>query len=101
MTIPESEKLLPEPLLSEILAGLAGWQRDGASISKTYTLKGWKSAIAFADHVAEAATALDHHPDIHIERYKYVRIVTTTHITRGLSQADIDLAKAIDAIVAG
>ena len=98
MAIPESEKLLPEPLLSELLAGLDGWQRDGASITKTHVLKGWKSALAFANRVAEAATAADHHPDIHIERYKTVRIVLTTHITKGISQADVDLAKAIDAI---
>ena len=98
MTVPESEKLLPEPLLSELLADLHGWQRDGASITKTYVLKGWKSALAFANRVADAATAADHHPDIHIERYKTVRIVLTTHVTRGISQADVDLAKAIDAI---
>ncbi len=98
MTIPESEKLLPEPLLSELLAGLDGWQRDGASMTKTYALKGWKSALAFANKVADAATALDHHPDIHIERYKTVRIVTTTHASNGISRADIDLAKAIDAL---
>ena len=90
--------LLPEPVLTELLAGLEGWQRDGASITRTFTLKGWKSALRFANAVAEAATALDHHPDIHIERYKYVRIVSTTHITKGLSRADIDLAQAIDAI---
>jgi 4a-hydroxytetrahydrobiopterin dehydratase len=98
MTIPANEHRLEEPLLTELLAGLDGWLRDGPSITKTYALKGWKSALAFANTVAEAATALDHHPDIHIERYKYVRIVSTTHITKGLSQADIDLAKAIDAI---
>ena len=98
VTIPESEKLLPEPLLSELLAGLDGWQRDGGSITKTYVLKGWKSALAFVARVGDAATALDHHPDIHIERYKRVRIVLTTHITKGLSRADIDLVMAIDAI---
>ena len=98
MAVPESERLLPEPLLSELLATLDGWHRDGGSISKTYTLKGWKSALAFANAVSDTATALDHHPDIHIERYKYVRIVTTTHITKGLSQADIDLARKIDRI---
>ena len=98
MTIPESERLLPEALLTELLAGLEGWQRDGASITRTFTLKGWKSALTFANAVAHAATALDHHPDIHIEGYKYVRIVSTSHITKGLSRADIDLAQAIDAI---
>jgi len=98
MTIPTNERRLEEPLLTELLAGLDSWQRDGPSITKTYVLKGWKSALAFANAVAGAATALDHHPDIHIERYKYVRIVSTTHVTNGLSRADIDLAQAIDAI---
>ena len=99
MTIPESETLLLEPALSQALAGLDGWDRDGPSISKTYALKGWKSALAFVARVGEAATALDHHPDVHLERYKTVRVVSTTHATGGISQADIDLAKAIDAIV--
>jgi 4a-hydroxytetrahydrobiopterin dehydratase len=98
MTVPESEHLLEEPLLTELLGALDGWERDGQAITKTFTLKGWKTAMAFANRVAEAATAADHHPDIHIERYKRVRIVLTTHVTKGISQADIDLAKAIDAL---
>jgi 4a-hydroxytetrahydrobiopterin dehydratase len=98
MTVPESEHLLEEPLLTELLGALDGWERDGQAITKTFALKGWKTAMAFANRVAEAATAADHHPDIHIERYKRVRIVLTTHVTKGISQADIDLAKAIDAL---
>lgn len=98
MAVPESEQLLPEPLLTELLGELDGWQRDGQAITKSFTLKGWKSAMAFADRVAEAATAADHHPDIHIERYKNVRIVLTTHVTKGISRADIDLAAEIDRI---
>jgi 4a-hydroxytetrahydrobiopterin dehydratase len=98
VTVPESERLLPEPLLTELLGELDGWQRDGQAITKTFTLKGWRSAVAFADRVADAATAADHHPDIHIERYKHVRIVLTTHITKGISQADIDVAGEIDRI---
>jgi len=99
VAVPQSEHRLPEPLLTDILGELEGWERQGEAITKTYTLKGWKAAMAFANKVADAATAADHHPDIHIERYKYVRIVLTTHITKGISQADIDLAKAIDALV--
>ena len=96
MGVPESEQLVPEPLLTELLAELDGWQRDGQVLTKTFTLKGWKSALAFVNRVAEAAAAADHHPDVHIERYKTVRIVLTTHITKGISQADIDLARTID-----
>jgi 4a-hydroxytetrahydrobiopterin dehydratase len=100
VTVPESEHLLDEPLLTELLGRLDGWQRDGGAITKTFTLKGFKAAMAFANRVAEAATGADHHPDIHIERYKRVRIVLTTHITHGISRADIDLATAIDALIA-
>jgi 4a-hydroxytetrahydrobiopterin dehydratase len=98
MAVPESERLLPEPLLTELLGALEGWQRDGQAITKTFTRKGWKNSIAFVDRIAEAAAAADHHPDIHIERYKTVRVVLTTHITKGISQADIDLAQEIDRI---
>jgi 4a-hydroxytetrahydrobiopterin dehydratase len=99
MTVPESEHRLAEPLLTDILGELEGWERQGDAITKTYQLKGWKAAMAFANQVADAATAANHHPDVHIERYKYVRIVLTTHVSHGISQADIDLAKAIDALV--
>jgi len=98
VTVPESEHLLAEPLLTELLGTLEGWERDGQAITKTFTLKGWKSAMAFANRVAEAATAANHHPDIHIEGYKRVRIVLTTHISKGISRADIDLAKTIDSL---
>ena len=98
MSIPESETALPEPLLTELLGSLGGWERDGGAISKTYVLKGWKSALAFVARVGDAATAANHHPDVHLERYKRVRVVLTTHASGGISQADIDLAKRIDAI---
>lgn len=95
--MPESERRLEEPLLTELVSELEGWQSDGTRIEKTFTAKGWKSAIAFVDRVAELATAADHHPDIHVEGYKRVRIVLTTHASGGISQADVDLARAIDA----
>lgn len=100
MAVPESEQLLPEPQLVELLGELDGWQRDGQAITKTFTLKGWKSALAFVNRVADAAAAADHHPDIHLERYKTVRIVLTTHATKGISRADVDLAAEIDTIAA-
>lgn len=99
MQVPPNERLLEEPLLTELVSQLEGWTSDGKRLEKTFTLKGWKSAMAFADRVAEAATEANHHPDIHIERYKHVRIVLTTHVSKGISQADIDLAQHIDGLV--
>lgn len=75
----------------------AGWTREGETITKTFRCKGWKSAIAFVDRIAKAADELNHHPDLHIESYRNVRIVTTTHASKKLSDADVMLARRIDA----
>jgi len=97
--IPENEARLDERALASLLESGAGWRREGNALAKTFTFKGFKGAMAFANRVAEAANAANHHPDIHVEGYKNVRIVLTTHATGGISDADIELAKTIDAAV--
>lgn len=94
----ENERLLDEPALATALASLEGWECDGETITKRFRLKGFKAAIAFVNEVAAAVNKANHHPDIHVEHYKHVRIVLTTHKVKGLSQADIDLAREIDAL---
>jgi 4a-hydroxytetrahydrobiopterin dehydratase len=98
MSVPEDETRLDEAALGSLLASGSGWQREGPALVKTFTFKGFKGAMAFANRVADAANAANHHPDIHLERYKTVRIVLTTHVAKGLTDADVDLAKAIDAV---
>jgi 4a-hydroxytetrahydrobiopterin dehydratase len=89
---------LDETELASLLASGTGWSRDGKAITKTFSFKGFKGAVAFVNRVAEAANVQNHHPDIHLEAYKTVRIVLTTHIAHGLTNADVDLAKSIDAL---
>ena len=48
------------------------------------------------NRVAEAAEALDHHPDITIE-YTKVTLRVTTHDAGGLTANDFELATRIDA----
>jgi 4a-hydroxytetrahydrobiopterin dehydratase len=95
--VPDSETHLDEAALTELLAAGSGWRRDGNALTKSFTFKGFKGAMAFANRVAEAANAANHHPDIHIEGYNKVRIVLTTHSAGGITDADIDLAKRIEA----
>lgn len=94
----ENERLLDEPAIATALASLEGWERDGEAITKRFRLKGFKAAITFVNAVADVVNRANHHPDIHVEHYKHVRIVLTTHKVKGLSQADIDLAREIDAL---
>jgi 4a-hydroxytetrahydrobiopterin dehydratase len=94
--VPENETRLDEAALASLLASGTGWTRDRDALTKTFTFKGFKGAMAFVNRVAEAAIAANHHPDIHLEAYKTVRIVLTTHIAHGLTDADVDLARRID-----
>ncbi|MEK6226617.1 MAG: 4a-hydroxytetrahydrobiopterin dehydratase [Chloroflexota bacterium] len=96
MPAPENETRLDEAALASLLASGTGWTRDGDALTKTFTFKGFKGAIAFVNRVAEAANAANHHPDIHLEAYKKVRIVLTTHIAHGMTDADVALARQID-----
>lgn len=98
MPIPENETRLDEAALASLLAAGTGWTRAGNALTKTFTFKGFKGAMAFVNRVAEAAQTANHHPDIHLEAYKTVRVVLTTHIAHGLTDADLDLAKTLDAV---
>ena len=98
MALPENETRLDEAALAQLLASGA-WRREGNAITRTFTFKGFKDAMSFATRIAEAATQANHHPDIHIENYRTVRVVLTTHLTSNLSDADIELARRIDELV--
>jgi 4a-hydroxytetrahydrobiopterin dehydratase len=95
--VPENERRLDQGALASLLSSGTGWTRDGDALTKTFTFKGFKGAMAFVNRVADAANTANHHPDIHLEAYKTVRIVLTTHVAHCLTDADVDLAKAIDA----
>lgn len=96
VSIPDAETHLDEAALERLIAAENGWRREGQTLTRTFTFKGFKGAMAFANRVAEAANEANHHPDIHVERYKTVRVVLTTHATGGISDADVALAKRID-----
>jgi len=96
MSLPDLETHLDAAALAELVPD-GGWAREGETITKSFRCKGWKDAIAFVGRIAKAADEVNHHPDIHVEGYRNVRIVTTTHATKRLSDADVALARLIDA----
>jgi 4a-hydroxytetrahydrobiopterin dehydratase len=87
---------------SEIDERLAGsqWRREGESIVRDVECKGFHSAMALANAVADAANEANHHPDILIHDYKHVRLTLSTHSAGGLTDDDFGLAAAIDGLVA-
>ena len=52
MPVPENETRLDETALASVLASGTGWTRDGEALTKTFTFKGFKGAMAFVNRVA-------------------------------------------------
>ncbi len=77
------------------LGSLPGWSRRGEVITKTFQFRNFMLGIDFIRSVAEAAEAASHHPDIDI-RYTKVVLSLSTHDSGGITQKDLDLAKAIE-----
>ena len=69
---------------------------DNLSISREFTFKDFKEALAFTNNVGAIAEEEGHHPDITIHSYKKVRITLSTHAIGGLSENDFILASKID-----
>ena len=89
---------LSEAEISRRLAALKGWQREGNAITREFVLAGFTEATQFVGKIAPIADAMDHHPDVHLYRYKRVKIMLTTHSAGGITQNDFDLATRIDAM---
>jgi 4a-hydroxytetrahydrobiopterin dehydratase len=77
------------------LANLSGWVADGQAISRTYTCASFRASMAFAERIADYAESVDHHPDLVIS-YKKVTVTWSTHDAGGVTQKDIDAAKATE-----
>ncbi len=89
-------ELLSDIAIQRELGTLPGWSRRGDVLTRTYQFRNFLESIDFVNRIVEAAEAADHHPDIDI-RYSKVTLSLSTHSSGGITQKDLDLARAIDA----
>lgn len=89
---------LDESALTEALAEIPAWTRDGDHVRRTFRFDDFVDAFGFMSRVALLAEKANHHPEWS-NVYGTVEIGLTTHDVGGLSRHDVDLAKAIDALV--
>lgn len=76
-----------------------GWRREGDQIVRDMEFGDFSEAMTFANRVADAAEAADHHPDILVHGWNKVRLSVTNHSAGGLTSADFDLARTIDGLL--
>jgi len=91
---------LNEDERAKALSHLSNWTAitDPDGLSRRFTFADFNAAFGFLTRVAILAEKADHHPEWS-NVYNRVDIVLTTHDAGGLSQRDVDLARAIDALL--
>ena len=78
-----------------------GWalDGDGAALTRRFRFADFAEAFAFLTRVAAHAEAVDHHPEF-TSVWNRVDFRLTTHDAGGVTQRDVELAKAIDGLAA-
>lgn len=95
--------LLSAAELQRGLASLPSWRavaggQAPSSIERAFTARNFAAAMAFLNAAAGVAEAAGHHPDFHLERYREVRVVLSTHAAGGVTALDLALAAQLDAL---
>ena len=93
------EQLTPEQRAAALDA-LRDWDyEDGRdAIVRQFLFQDFSEAFAFMTRVALLAEVQDHHPEWS-NVWNRVEILLTTHDAGGLSERDISMARAIDALL--
>ena len=96
MSVPQ----LTEAERDAALAALPEWRlrADGLAIERALKFADFNEAFGFMTRVALLADKHDHHPEWS-NVYNRVAITLTTHDAGGLSERDVAMARAIDALL--
>lgn len=91
---------LDEARVTERLGEVPGWTLDAArgALHRQLRLKDFAAAFALMTRIALAAEKADHHPEWS-NVYNRLDIWLTTHDAGGITERDLTLARAINAML--
>lgn len=91
---------LPPSAVAALLKDVKDWELvENKTLRKTITCKNFLDAVHLIQRIAPIAEAEDHHPDLHLTRYKQLTVELSTHAIGGLSENDFILAAKIDQLL--
>lgn len=73
------------------------WRREGGALVREWQGTDFAGALAYVVRVGALAEREGHHPDIDI-RWSTVRLTLVTHSAGAITDRDVELAAAIDAL---
>ncbi|MBA2697655.1 MAG: 4a-hydroxytetrahydrobiopterin dehydratase [Nocardioidaceae bacterium] len=87
--------ILTDEQITAALSDLNDWTREDAALVRSVEASTFADGIRLVADVAAVADERDHHPDIDI-RYTTVTFRLSTHSEGGITDNDVQLARAID-----
>ncbi|PRY92936.1 pterin-4-alpha-carbinolamine dehydratase [Hasllibacter halocynthiae] len=83
--------------VEEALASLPEWRQADGALRRRYRFADFGEAWAFMTRCALLAEKVDHHPDWR-NVWSRVDVALTTHDAGGVTQLDVEMARAMDAL---
>lgn len=92
--------VLTDGEIQQSLQQLPGWKKNGTAIERLFQFGTFVQAMEFVNQIAEAAEAVNHHPDILIS-YNKVTLTLVSHDSGGVTQRDVKMAARINQLAPG
>ena len=75
------------------------WKEVNGKLIRNVKCQDFIEALELLNKIAVIAEATQHHPDLKIHNYRFLRIEVYTHDTNSITLKDHELAKGIDLVL--
>jgi len=75
------------------------WEEIDGKLVRNLKCQDFEEAVALFNEIAVIAESMNHHPDLRIYSYKFLRIEIYTHDKNSITPKDYELAEEIDIIL--
>jgi len=75
------------------------WEEIDGRLVRNLKCQDFEEAVALFNEIAVIAESMNHHPDLRIYSYKFLRIEIYTHDKNSITPKDYELAEEIDIIL--
>ncbi len=72
------------------------WEVINNTLVKTYVFADFLSAANFIQKIVDLSEKSQHHPDIFLHSYNYIRVILFTHDKQQITNKDYTFAKQLD-----
>ena len=93
----EDKTVLSSEEVDAELPSLPGWNRNGIVISKNFVMANFADITDFLNHLVQAITTVNHHPDFSLDTgSRTIAVSLTTYSEKAVTRADVDFARTLN-----